>query len=172
MSMQKISDEFFARLVADDVKNKITAQQRESLMVEANWDRWKRSLWALLDNLAEQIENIQMDAEADAVRYGGMGRPGKRLADEAARAYDIRATKVKRFRLHVERRLDQVTTMLETGELMDASPWETVDFYRRAIITHRKMLQECDLEDTEIDRALWATLENRWDFDKVTLRVE
>jgi hypothetical protein len=170
--MKTIPDEFFARLVADDVKNKITAQQREGLMTEANWDRWRRALLALLDNLAEQIENIQMDAEADAVRYGGMGRAGKRLADEAARAYEIRTTKVERFRLHVERRLDQVATMLDTGEPMDASPWETVDFYRRAIITHKKMLYEYDLEDTEIDRALWATLDNRWDFDKVTLRVE
>lgn len=170
--MKEIPDEFFARLVADDVKNKITVQQREILMEETNWDRWKRSLWALLDNLAEQIENIGMDAEADAVRYGSMGRAGKRLADEAARAYEIRTTKVERFRLHVERRLDQVTTMLETGEPIDSSPWETVDFYRQAIITHKKMLHEHDLEDTEIDRALWATLENRWDFDKVTLRVE
>ena len=170
--MKTLPDEFFARLVADDVKNKITAQQREGLMAEANWDRWKRALLALLDNLEDQIENIQIDAQADAVRYGGMGRAGKRLADEAARAYDMRETKVQRFRLHVERRLDQVVTMLQTGEPMDASPWETVDFYRRAIITHRKMLNEHDLEDTEIDRALWATLENRWDFDKVTLRVE
>ena len=62
-----------------------------------------------------------------------------------------------------------VDAFVETGEPMDASPWETVDFYRLAIITHRKMLQEYDLEDTEIDRALWATLDNRWDFDKVTL---
>ena len=170
--MKTPPDEFFARLVADDVKNKITAQQRESLMAEANWDRWKRALLALLDNLEDQIENIQIDAQADAVRYGGMGRAGKRLADEAARVYEIRITKVERFRLHVERRLDQVVTMLQTGEPMDASPWETVDFYRRAIITHRKMLNEYDLEDTEIDRALWAPLDNRWDFDKVTLRVE
>ena len=167
--MKEMPDEFFAHLVADDVKNKITVQQREVLMEEANWDRWKRSLWALLDNLAEQIESIQMDAEADAVRYGGMGRAGKRVANEAARAYEIRTTKVERFRLHVERRLGQVTAMLETGEPMDASPWESVDYYRRSIITHRKMLQEYDLEDTEIDRALWATLENRWDFDRVTL---
>ena len=170
--MTELPDEFFARLVANDVKNKLTAQQRESLMEEKNWGRWRRALLALLDNLAEQIENIQMDAKADEIRYGGMGRAGKRLADEAARAYEIRTTKVERFRLHVERRLDEVTSMIDSGEPMDTNPWETVDFYRQAIMTHREMLRDYDLEDTEIDRALWATLDNRWDFDKVTLRVE
>ncbi|MDP7635922.1 MAG: hypothetical protein QF577_00080 [Phycisphaerae bacterium] len=160
-------DEFFARLVADDVKNRVTAQQRKELMLEENWDRWKRGLLSLLDNLEDQIENIQIDAQADAVRYEGMGRAGKRLADEAARAYDMRETKVQRFRLHVERRLSQVESMLKTGQPIDENPWETVEFYRRAIIMHRNMLNDYDLEDTAIDRALWATLDNRWDFDRV-----
>ena len=62
--------------------------------------------------------------------------------------------------------------MIDSGEPIDTNPWETVDLYRQAIMTHRKMLQDYDLEDNEIDRALWATLDNRWDFDKVTLRVE
>ena len=160
-------DEFFARLVADDVKNRVTAQQRKELLLEENWDRWKRGLLSLLDNLEDQIENIQIDAQADAVRYEGMGRAGKRLADEAARAYDMRETKVERFRLHVERRLSQVASMIKTGNPIDENPWETVDFYRRAIVMHRNMLNDYDLEDTAIDRALWATLDNCWDFDKV-----
>ena len=157
-------DEFFARLVADDVKNRVTAQQRKELLLEENWDRWKRGLLSLLDNLEDQIENIQIDAQADAVRYGGMGRAGKRLADEAARAYDMRETKVDRFRLHVERRLSQVAGMIKTGDPIDENPWETVDFYRRAIVMHRNMLSDYDLEDTAIDRALWATLDNCWEF--------
>ena len=163
----KMPDNFFARLVADDVKNRVTIQQREELMREENWSRWQRALGALLDNLTEQIENVEMDANADAVRYEAMGRTGKRLANEAARAYAQRKTKIERFKLHVERRLGQVMSMVETGEPIDENPWETVDFYRRAIVTHRRMLQEFDLEDTAVDRALWATLENRWEFDKV-----
>ena len=162
-----IPDHFFARLVADDVKNRVTVQQRQQLMREENWSRWQRALGALLDNLVDQIENVEMDASADAVRYEAMGRTGKRLATEAARAYGQKKTKIERFKLHVERRLDQVMSMIESGEPIDENPWETVDFYRRAIVTHRKMLQEFDLEDTAVDRALWATLENRWEFDRV-----
>ena len=165
VKVSMMPDEFFARLVADDVKNRVTAQQRKELMLEDNWDRWKRGLLSLIDNLEDQVEDIKIDAEADAVRYGGMGRHGKRLADEAARAYEMRQTKVERFRLHVERRLGQVESMLKTGQPIDETPGETVEFYRRAIVTHRNMLNDFDLEDTAIDRALWATLENRWDFD-------
>jgi hypothetical protein len=57
--------------------------------------------------------------------------------------------------------------MVESGEPLDENPWETVDFYRRAISTHRNMLRDFDLEDTAVDRALWATLDNKWEFDRV-----
>ena len=46
--------------------------------------------------------------------------------------------------------------------------WEKVDFLRKAISTHRNMLREYDLEDTSIDRALWATLDNKWEFESVS----
>ena len=96
-----------------------------------------------------------------------MGRPGKRLADEAERAYGQRKTRVERFKFHVDRRLDQVMTMIDTDEPMEENPWETAEFYRRAISTHRNMLRDFDLEDTAVDRALWATLDNKWEFDRV-----
>ena len=165
--MGSIPDEFFARMVADDVKNRASMQQRSTLLEPDNWDRWKRALLALVQNLEEQIESIVLDAETDSVRYGAMGRQGKRLADEAERAYGNKKTRVERFKFHVDRRLDQVASMVDSGEPIDENPWETVDFYRRAIVMHRNMLSDYDLEDTAIDRALWATLDNCWDFDKV-----
>jgi hypothetical protein len=48
------------------------------------------------------------------------------------------------------------------------NPFEAANFYRRAILKHRDMLIEYDMEDTAIDRALWATLDNKWEFDRVT----
>jgi len=165
--MGSIPDEFFARMVADDVKNRASIQQRSTLLEPDNWDRWKRALLALVQNLEEQIESIVLDAEADSVRYGAMGRQGKRLADEAERAYGSKKTRVERFKFHVDRRLDQVASMVDSGEPIDENPWETVDFYRRAISTHRNMLHDFDLEDTAVDRALWATLDNKWEFDRV-----
>jgi hypothetical protein len=57
--------------------------------------------------------------------------------------------------------------MIETGDEISSDGWEQVDFYKRAIATHRAMLRDYDLEETSIDRALWATLESKWEFDQI-----
>ncbi|HIF64995.1 MAG TPA: hypothetical protein EYQ34_00095 [Acidimicrobiia bacterium] len=163
-----LNDDAFAQMVAEEVKNKLSPAQRELLVEAHNWDRWQRALEVLVRNLQSQIENIGVDAEADANRYAALGREGKKLAREAESAYGNRQTKIERFKFHVDKRLDQVKIMIETGRPIEMNPFETVNFYRRAILRHRDMLIEYDMEDTAIDRALWATLDNKWEFDRVT----
>jgi hypothetical protein len=38
---------------------------------------------------------------------------------------------------------------------------------KKAIIKHRALLREFELEETSIDRALWAVLNNEWLFDLI-----
>ena len=76
--------------------------------------------------------------------------------------------KIERFKFHVDKRLSKVMEMIETGKPIDMNPFESANFYRRAIFKHRELMNTHDLEDTAIDRALWATLDNKWDFDEVT----
>jgi len=38
---------------------------------------------------------------------------------------------------------------------------------KRGIIRHRAMFYEYDIDETTIDRALWALLEDRWEFDDI-----
>ena len=158
-----IADDIFAQMVAEEVKNKLPPSRRADLMKEENWDRWKRALYALIENLDDQIESVEADAEADANRYNAMGRDGKRLAETAQAAYDQRLNKINRFKFHVENRLHQVESMIAGDQTID----DAVDFYRKAITTHRRMLDEYDMEATSIDKALWATLENKWQFDSI-----
>ena len=165
----KLSDDAFAQLVAEEVKNRLSPGQRDVLLEKENWDRWQRALSALSENLVSQLGDIDMDAEADLNRYEALGRSGRTLAKEAAAAYSSKRTKVERFKFHVDKRLDQVGAMVKTGEPMDMSPYEIANLYRSAIIKHREMLVEFDMEDTAIDRALWAALENKWEFDGVTV---
>ena len=165
----KLSDDAFAQLVAEEVKNRLSPGQRDVLLEKENWDRWQRALFALSENLVSQLGDIDMDSEADLNRYEALGRSGRALAKEAAAAYGSKRTKVERFKFHVDKRLDQVATMMKTGEPMDMSPYEIANLYRSAIIKHREMLVEFDMEDTAIDRALWAALENKWEFDGVTV---
>ena len=162
-----MNDDAFARMVAEEVKNKISPLHKKELLDRSNWDKWQKALLALSDNIEEQIESIQADALVDKNRYESMGMDGRRLASEAKIAYDARISKITRFKFHVDKRLDEVTIMIETGKEITSDGWKEVDFLRRGISAHRSLLREFDLEDTAVDRALWALLDNRWLFDDV-----
>ena len=166
-SSKMMNDDAFARMVAEEVKNKISHMHKKELLDQSNWDRWQKALIALSNNIQEQIDSISADAEEDKYRYESMGSDGRRLVLEAKSAYESRLTKITRFKFHVDRRLDEVTVMLETGKQITTDGWQEVDFLKRGISAHRSLLREFDLEDTAVDRALWALLENRWLFDDV-----
>jgi hypothetical protein len=167
-----ISDDEFARLVSEDVKNKVSSRQRQVLLSQENWNRWQRALVMLIENLDDQIANIEADQESDRDRFGSMGEDGAVLLQEAEFAYKTRKTKIERFRFHVNRRLDDVMKMIETGgldyvgkDILTAS--SDANFYRKAIAKHKALLYEYDLEATEIDRALWRALNNEWAFEEI-----
>jgi len=162
-----ITDDVFAQMVAEEVKNKLSPTQKKLLMQEENWDRWKRSLAALLDNLSDQVENIKADMASDQRRYASFGEDGEALAAAAQSAYDVRLNKINRFKFYVENRLAQVEGMIENKKPLETTPDEDIQFLRRAIVMHEKLMEKFDLEATSIDRALWATLDNRWEFDEV-----
>lgn len=162
-----ISDDAFAQMVAEEVKNKLSSIQRAELLKKENWERWKEALIALVENLDDQLDDIDADEESDMGRYEAMGKNGRRLAREAKSSYDARRHKVSRFRFHVNKRLDEVAHMIETGQEPTSNGWNEVEMLRRAIGKHRSLLEEFDLEDTAVDRALWATLENKWLFDSI-----
>ena len=159
------NDDAFAYMVAEEVKNKLAPNQRQILMRRENWERWQAALVALVENLDGQLRMLQESEEIDANRFGSAG--SRRLQKEVHSAYGNRRLKIDRFRFHVNKRLDEVTAMIETGETKENNPWDVVDFYKRAIFEHRKMMHENDLEPTPIDAALWATLSERWEFDKI-----
>ena len=165
--MKLINDDAFARMVAEDVKNKLSPFHKKQLLEEANWPRWKDALIILSDNIQEQIDDITADMQADDERYKAMGPSGRKLAREAHEAYTSRLKKVSRFKFHVDKKLDEVTAMIETGSAVASDGWEQVDFLKRAIAKHRSMIYEYDFEHTAIDSALWAALEEKWEFDNI-----
>ncbi len=162
-----INDDAFARMVSEDVKNKISSTEKSLLMQPENWDRWRDTLLILVENLDRQIDSLANDAEADAERYSSMGRSGERLASAAARDYQFRIKKIDRFKFHVNRRLDEVVVMIETGDVKEENGWERAAFLENAIYKHRSLLREFELEETPVDRALWSALEGNWDFETI-----
>jgi hypothetical protein len=166
-----ITDDVFARMVAEEVKNKLSPNQKEVLLQPENWPRWKQALLYLIENLDEQINDLKIDAISDAERYAKMGKHGEKLAIEAEKSYKFKIQKIDRFRFHVSRRLDDVATMLETGNVAKSDGWAEVSFLKRAIAKHKAMLNEYDMEETPIDRALWDALNNEWTFDDIDPRM-
>lgn len=162
-----MNDDTFARLVAEEVKNRVSQSQSDYLRLPDNWTRWQRALVALSENLNRQVQRIDFDEAADKERYEALGEDGSRLLAEATADYENRRTKIKRFQFHVDNRLDEVTKMIAMG--IDAAGEDIGQFVflRKAIETHRTMMSDYDLEPTGIDTALWDALDGKWSFDSV-----
>ena len=162
-----MDDQTFAKMVAEEVKNKLSPNQRKTLLLKENWGRWRMNLVVLLDNIDTQIQSTEISKKEDIERYGSFGDDGLILLSQAISSYDSRINKITRFRFHVERRLNEVSTMMDTGEVAQSNGWETVEFLKRGIAKHRAMMFEYDLEETVVDRALWALLDDLWEFDNI-----
>lgn len=164
-----MNDDAFARLVAEEVKNRVSRNQREYLQLPDNWPRWQRALVALGDNLQGQLDRLAEDEQLDRDRYQALGEDGLRLLAEAMSDYESRRSKIERFKFHVDKRLDEVTVMIAMGiDAADQSVQGHV-FLRKAIEQHRNMLEEYDLEPTPIDLSLWDALDGKWSFDSISL---
>ena len=160
---QKMNDEIFSRLVAEEVKNRVSESQRLYLELPENQLRWKRALLALMRNLQLQIGSLANDKELDITRYSDFGVDGEKLLVEAVASYDLRIGKIERFKMFVEKRLDYVVSLSETK---DSS--ERIRFLESAIKKHRELYEEFDIEADDIDFALWGALDGQWMFDEVT----
>lgn len=159
-----MNDDAFARLIAEDVKNNASIAQREYLAMESNLNRWQRGLIALASNLDEQISAIESDESSDASRYTNMGKDGLFLLSQSIEHYSAKKSKIRRFKFHVEKRLDEVTMMIESN---GDSSLGYAEFLKAAILKHRELMDRFDLEPTDIDKALWAAVNNSWEFESI-----
>jgi hypothetical protein len=164
-----MQDETFARLVAEEVKNRVTPTQADYLRLPENWGRWQRCLLTLINNLDNQLVEINEQEESDARRYKGLGDQGITLLTESLSEHEARRKKITRFKFHVEGKLDEVTRMIGLGSEAVDDQVKAVDFLRKAIERHRELNEKAMIDPTPIDNALWQALEGRWDFDTIDL---
>lgn len=157
-----MNDDAFARLIAEDVKNNISAAQKEYLQMPSNLNRWHRGLIALNRNLEEQIQSIAKDEEADIVRYINLGKDGELLLSQAMTHYSEKKSKITRFKFHVEKRLNEVSIKIDSGDNGEPSYSE---FLKLSILKHKELIEKLELEPTDIDKALWASIDGLWLFD-------
>lgn len=163
-----MNDDAFARLVAEDVKNKATREQKAYLALPENWTRWQRALKALIGNLNSQRDTILQSEKETIERYRDLGDEGIKIITELNASFEDRRKKIERFTYYVEQKYDEVTRMIATsGEEVEARVG-MIDFYRKAIMKHRELMFEYELDATSIDEALWDALDGKWNFDDIT----
>jgi len=161
-----MSDDMFAKLVAEEVKNRVSTEAREELFDKTNWDKWERALIALVQNLNSQLEKIEEDRQADTERYSAID-DGHKLLSESLAYYEKQSKKIERCRFHDENRLVQVSKMIATGSRVEDDVSKQIVMLKNAISKHREMMTQYDLEPTPIDNSLWDVLEGKWTFDNI-----
>lgn len=164
-----LSDDQFARLVAEDVKNKASRAQQDYLALPENWDRHQRALVALRQNLDRQLAELAHREESEGERLKTLGADGLALLIQLQADLEERRTKISRFQFHVDRRLDEVTRQIALGSDQVEERIQLVEFFRKAIERHHDYSEQAGYESTKIDRALWASLDGEWQFDDIDL---
>jgi hypothetical protein len=163
----KLTDDAFSRLVAEDVKNRISKSQKSLLREPENYNRWQTALENLLENLEDQLLDLDDQEEIEVGKYRQLGKDGEKLIAELRKNLSARRSKISRFRFYVETRLDEVKRLRTTSSASPEERGKASDFYRNAIMQHKQILMDEDYEFSEVDEALWATLEGRWEFDSL-----
>ena len=151
-----MNDEAFARLVAEDVKNKSSDAQKKYLALPENIKRWKRALEYLASNLDDQITQINKFEESKLKEYEQLGDEGTAIIAETSANFGARKSKIDE--------VSRMDALSSDGDLSQNSD----DFYRRAIQKWWSLMEEFEMEPTKIDEALYASLDGRWDFEGLT----
>lgn len=162
-----MNDDAFARLVAEEIKNNVTQEQRDYLNLPENWTRWQRAVKTLADNLDEQLRNIHVSEETESQRYRQLGDDGKKMLAELTAEFANRRKKIERFRYHVVAKLDEISRKIALGTDAIDERLKTVEFLRKAIERHRDMMRNYEMEPTPIDIALWSCLDGRWTYEDI-----
>ena len=164
-----LNDDAFARLVAEDVKNRVTDFQSDYLRLPENWSRWSRALTILYDNLQDQLDELADRERTEIGRYEMLGADGVRLMAEVQTDIEQRRRKIIRFRFYVETRLDEVARLMSSSSDDESEQIRTVELLRSAITKHRELIEDNNFDFSEIDEALWSSLEGKWNFDSIDL---
>lgn len=164
----KMNDDSFARLVAEEIKNNASDQQRDYLRLPENWSRWYRAVKSLSDNLDSQLKIIHDSNEEEVARYLKLGDDGTKLIAETTAEFENRRKKIERFKFHVTTRLDEVSRMIALGTDAVEERLKTVEFLRKSIERHHELMATYDMEATPIDIALWSALDGKWKFEEIT----
>ena len=122
-----------------------------------------------MENLNNQLDDIGRKEAKAIAKYEALGEDGERLLEDAKSSFADRRRSISRFRHYVETRLDEATRLVAALSENADERAETVDFFRHAIQKHKELIMSLDMDYSDVDEALWATLTGQWSFDEIEL---
>lgn len=162
-----LTEQAFARLVAEDVKKTTDDDQRAYLRSPEMREQWRDGLYYLLDDVDNQLAEADSAHAREVQRYTDMGDDGKGLLFEETTNYQTSRKKTERFRFYVEQKLVECDRLIALSDSETSLDLSLAAFLRKAIETHRVKLAELDIEPNSIDDALYRALDGAWVFDEI-----
>ena len=161
-----MEDSDFSRIVSEDVKNLLPAEQSDFLRLPHNQKKWREALLKLIKSLDEQISELTQD-EITATK----NLPNHMITEYKITADDKR-TKINRFRFYVLQRIAEVERKIALGEEGQSDDMNLASFLSRAIEEHRSLMESHRFESTPIDEALWRSKEGTWGFTDMDRKLD
>jgi hypothetical protein len=163
-----ITDRDFENLVAEDVRGKVSDEQREYLRVPDRRDRWREALAGLHTKLDGQLERLD---DRERLARARSDSPDAGMGDarvEELAELEGRRGKVNRFMFFVDQRIVEAAAPAGAGDDPARVRAARLALLERAITTHRSLLTDGDVEPTVADQALWDALRGEWKFGGLT----
>lgn len=157
-----IDDETFARLVADNIKNKTSVAQNKFLELPDNNLRWQKALNSLIDTLNDQINKISYETKESIGKYSDYGDISHDSLTRTIAHGDTRKQKIERFKFYVEKKLSEAQSIDAADVVADLGSLTVM-----AIRKHQEMSLYHKIENTPLDIALYDSLNGVWSFNKI-----
>ena len=151
-----MDDSTFDRLVSEDVKNLLSPEKSDFLRLPSNQERWKKSLFKLINNLDEQIGDLTQD-EVTVIE----SLPSH-MVTEYKIQNDEKKTKISRFRFYVMQKISEAEQLISLGSEGGEEDISLAQFLTNVIEEHERLMIDNDFEASPIDKALWSSTSGEW----------
>lgn len=152
-----MNDDFFAKLIFDDLRNEISEENLSILHESSNLKKWRRGLDAILCRFEEKLADLEYEETADESRYVSLGREGKKLLKMATEHYSSKKNRLKKFIFRISQRLEYVDTLVQEEFY---SEFEPAIELAAAIKKHKQTIESMGIEPNVWDIELWQNVKH------------
>jgi hypothetical protein len=150
-----ISEDQFALMVSEDIKNKADQTTKDILRSKDNRDRWRQALIKIISNVEKRVDYLSKEAMSLRHNYPN-------FEDDPAGSIAKTIEKSERFKFHAEKKLAEVDRLIFLKE--ENPDAKLSGFLKDAILMHKQLKQSYKRPADHADVALWNAIDGKWTF--------